>query len=53
MPVRKDSTFNMIDAGKKSLSDHLETYLERHGVKQEMDTNYLLDVFTVKIGTAE
>lgn len=31
-----------------SLSDRLETYLERHAVKMQMNTNYLLDAFTIQ-----
>ena len=32
----------------QSLSDRLETYLSQHAVKLQMNTNYLLHVFTVQ-----
>ena len=32
----------------KALSEHIESFIDTHGVKVEMDTNYILDVFTLR-----
>lgn len=31
------------------LSRHIEQFIDTHGIKLEMDTNYILDAFTLKM----
>lgn len=32
----------------KALNEQIERYISHHGVKVEMDTNYMLDAFTLR-----
>ena len=41
LPTRQSKT-------NKALSEHIESFIDTHGVKVEMDTNYILDVFTLR-----
>ena len=36
---------NILD---KALNEQIERYISHHGVKVEMDTNYMLDAFTLR-----